>query len=651
MKQDLRINYGILKQIVNDANTYLAALEDIESSVDKIDCIIKQSSGKSIDALAGKGESFKKNIKSCKQELQDISRIFSDYIYAMTDIIYPINEYQMMQVDLNDIIINQIDIEDACSKISDHLLSSSIADSSVSIFKKYTPEEIANQKKNYIKLVEIKDMMSNSRYKFNEYIDELNHLCKKVKNYENMDDHFKGKASDFKDEYTDFWEGVGDFFSSIFNAVKEYITGIIMSLYEMIEGIEKFISGTKMYIGSTIAMGLDLLISGDPPKFVKDFFCNTTNSISAILKDPYLIAEGLFQGVSDSVEEDGIAYGLGYGVGTVGFGIIFDKGLAKIAGGSGKAVSCVDDLIKAGITSVDDLARIGVSSVDDLAKLGLTSVDDLAKLGISSVDDLAKLGLTSADDLAKIGITSVDDLVRFGVASAEDLVKLGLTSLDDLAKLGVSSVDDLAKLGLTSVDDLAKIGITSVDDLTRLGVSSVDDLAKLGISSVDDLAKLGIKSADDLAKIGINSVDDLEKLGIKLSTNQKGNFGEMKMDDFFENQGYQRISTERVTDINAPTHQGIDGVYYKPGPPPKYVIGEAKYGTSKLSTLTDGTKQMSDDWIGSIGRNKVSRLEQSVGIDKADDILLEGYDRILTKIDCNGTISTYMLDELGSIIK
>jgi hypothetical protein len=126
------------------------------------------------------------------------------------------------------------------------------------------------------------------------------------------------------------------------------------------------------------------------------------------------------------------------------------------------------------------------------------------------------------------------------------------------------------------------------------------------------------------------------------------------MDNYFESGSYDgvkydRISIDRVTDLNEVTHQGIDGVYFNAGPPPKYVVGEAKFGSSKLSKLADGTPQMSDDWI--TGGNKVSRLEQSVGIDVADDILLEGYNRVLTKIDVDGNIIAYLLDAEGKITK
>ena len=120
---------------------------------------------------------------------------------------------------------------------------------------------------------------------------------------------------------------------------------------------------------------------------------------------------------------------------------------------------------------------------------------------------------------------------------------------------------------------------------------------------------------------GKDSVDDIvkgvENGDILLSNNiQKGNYGEMKMDVYFKSQGYERISLDRVTDLNAPTHQGIDGVYYNLDGHPPYIIGEAKYGSSRLAILADGTPQMSDKWI-------IDRLENAVGEEIANDIKME----------------------------
>ena len=148
---------------------------------------------------------------------------------------------------------------------------------------------------------------------------------------------------------------------------------------------------------------------------------------------------------------------------------------------------------------------------------------------------------------------------------------------------------------------------------------------------------------------GKDSVDDIvkgvENGDILLSNNiQKGNYGEMNMDVYFKSQGYERISLDRVTDLNAPTHQGIDGVYYNLDGHPPYIIGEAKYGSSRLAILADGTPQMSDKWI-------IDRLENAVGEGVANDIEMEmilnpdNVGSILVHVSSNGEIDiTKLID-------
>jgi hypothetical protein len=133
---------------------------------------------------------------------------------------------------------------------------------------------------------------------------------------------------------------------------------------------------------------------------------------------------------------------------------------------------------------------------------------------------------------------------------------------------------------------------------------------------------------------------------------RKGNYGEMKADQHFEGlddingrkADINRISDDRVTDVDDKGHHGIDGVYENKGtPPPKYIINETKYGSSDLNQHTADGPQMSDPWIE-------NRLDDAVGFDKAEDIRAEAttnpsnVQKVVTVIDPNGNVSTHTID-------
>ncbi|WP_427137306.1 cytosolic protein [Psychrobacillus psychrodurans] len=81
--------------------------------------------------------------------------------------------------------------------------------------------------------------------------------------------------------------------------------------------------------------------------------------------------------------------------------------------------------------------------------------------------------------------------------------------------------------------------------------------------------------------------------------------------------------------------------------PPKYIIGEAKYGRSQLSKTKTG-KQMSDEWVDS-----KNRLDNALGREKADEIRMElllnpeNIESVLVKVGKDGEVSQLILDEFG----
>ncbi|WP_260450899.1 hypothetical protein [Listeria booriae] len=136
------------------------------------------------------------------------------------------------------------------------------------------------------------------------------------------------------------------------------------------------------------------------------------------------------------------------------------------------------------------------------------------------------------------------------------------------------------------------------------------------------------------------------------TTKYKGNFGEVVMDNHMETvREATRISGNRVLTLDDIINRGIDGVYESASPPPKYIIAEAKYGTSRLNKTNDGL-QMSDDWIAGS-----ERLENAVGPERAKEIRKEMFlnpenvQKVLINVDENGKIVESTLDEFGKKMK
>ncbi|WP_223245859.1 hypothetical protein [Streptococcus himalayensis] len=169
-------------------------------------------------------------------------------------------------------------------------------------------------------------------------------------------------------------------------------------------------------------------------------------------------------------------------------------------------------------------------------------------------------------------------------------------------------------------------------------VESPKDMRQRVLANIDASKKARDSSNFDehLRREGtIKAIHNVENGTTPLKTNaQKGNYGEMKMDRYMEERGYTRVSTDRVTSIDAKGHQGIDGVYYHKGTD-TYVVAEAKYNTAQLGKTQDGP-QMGYDWIK-------NRLDDAVGADLADTINMNGYDSLLVRVMPDGSIRSKSL--------
>jgi hypothetical protein len=123
----------------------------------------------------------------------------------------------------------------------------------------------------------------------------------------------------------------------------------------------------------------------------------------------------------------------------------------------------------------------------------------------------------------------------------------------------------------------------------------------------------------------------------EFTKSEKGVYGEAQADTYMDEGGFQKLNGDLVKAGDDPFGKGIDGVWKNTTPPPEYVVTEAKYGTSQLGTLKDGTKQMSDKWVN-------DRLDKAVGRAVADDI---------RDADARGQVEKWLLqvDENGNVTK
>ncbi|MGE1217120.1 hypothetical protein [Bacillus toyonensis] len=162
-----------------------------------------------------------------------------------------------------------------------------------------------------------------------------------------------------------------------------------------------------------------------------------------------------------------------------------------------------------------------------------------------------------------------------------------------------------------------------------------------------------------------NKNTTVDNFDAKTATNkQKGNYGEIKSsDNLLNNQSLKEagfdlkpVGKSAPSGINDKIVKGIDGLYENANPNSniKYVIDEAKFGSSQLGKTKDG-RQMSNDWLKG-SENGKSRILKAV---EGDEVLAEQItkalqrgkvERVLSKVDSSGKVKTFKIDAKGNIV-
>ncbi|MEL5899292.1 hypothetical protein AAGC94_14630, partial [Clostridium sporogenes] len=375
MKRDIKINYGKIEDIISNIIKYDGALNDMEASLKYIKAEINNSTGESIDSLLNNYELLIKNIGICKEELNDLRKILSDYINEMSGYAQAIHRGSLIRVDRNDVWWNIKSMEGIINQITDEQMrwgynysGSWSSDKDVIRREEYNASQIES----------INHIVEKYVNTLNQKIQEIYAIHNsKVIPFENTDDAFRDRAWNMYWKCTGLGDWVGDFFGFLDKSFNNIIDGVLKGLTDLVVGIAQLAIGAVEYVGSCAVVVLCEPFGG-APDWIKNKVNEDNELILSILKDPALIVEGIAQDASDAVDEKGICYSAGYLGGT----FLGTKGLDKIAKG-------VKGLISGGkaatINSLDDIARYGLNSLDDvIEKAGIQSVDDLARIGVTS---------------------------------------------------------------------------------------------------------------------------------------------------------------------------------------------------------------------------------------------------------------------------
>lgn len=374
-KRDIKVNYGTLNSLVAKLNTYEKALGEMEVAVQAVGNMLSNGSGLAITNLVEKAKELQKKIQEMKTEVTDISSIIKSYVNDMTSIIAPISQEKMMQVDRNDIWWNLQSIIAACMRVSSIPRNVGTYGLPGGFSWDDDEDEIARKERNYDKLCDIKSELSNSQSAFSELIDKMKAFYKKVQNYENMDDAYKKKADGMKKKYTDFWEGVEDFLKWVGEGTVKLIKGLVTELAGSITGLFSLVVGVVKYAASAVVVNFDKVTNHKIPEWAETCYNGTNESVAAIVKDPVLIVEGMAQSISDTYEEEGIAYCTGYTVGTVAEFVIGSKGASKL-GKAGKVEEAGEAAkIASKIEKAEETAKAGKEVVEELSTASKGSLD------------------------------------------------------------------------------------------------------------------------------------------------------------------------------------------------------------------------------------------------------------------------------------
>lgn len=302
----------------------------------------------------------------------------------MKTLIKPIQESRLVQVDGDDIWWNLRDIKKAINKI-DNLKkeSSTINVYTESYITPYTDMKVQyqwggtsgtsthseadeqNQQENVRKIDEIKDVIGQCTRSMRDQIEFMEQdFNKYIAPFRNLDDDYASRTNPIYNKYSsneEMRQNERTFEKKEAKMLAEAIWNSFKGTAELGKGIINYGAGAYV-LGKSKLKGSR--ISGEDEKYINSFM--TGNGIvKELIKDPYLIVEGVAQQTSDDLDQKGISYVVGTGIGD----------FAQFKAGELAKIKAMTTLSKGVVGATEAISKIKNVSSDFLGSIKGSIID------------------------------------------------------------------------------------------------------------------------------------------------------------------------------------------------------------------------------------------------------------------------------------
>lgn len=305
-KNDIRVNYEVLKEIDQKTQKFSQAIGQIKKSVAILQGYLTENEGETIDALRLLWENMQGDLNSVDTELQDIGSSIRAYKSDMTNIMPPVDYKQITRVSRYDIKANMTAIHNAVDSLpaSDFKLRTHYTHETFGVpdYISKDKEEQRKLRENKRKMNEIEGIIREFEGKFSDEKRNMWYIYhNKVVPYEQTDDRHGKKAQKLYETYSSEGEKEIQRHTDLRRS-SEKIVASFMPLAELFQfgaNAQAIISDYEN--GKTPdtdkVKKFEQAVRDYEPT-AKEILKNTQE----IIKDPFRIVESTVQGFSDMYE-------------------------------------------------------------------------------------------------------------------------------------------------------------------------------------------------------------------------------------------------------------------------------------------------------------------------------------------------------------